>query len=111
MKAVKIVNKQGKAVAPASASVLDGTYEPLSRPIFIYVNAAAAKKPEVKEFVEFYLKGAAPLVEEVKYVPLQPAAYKMALANFAAGKVGTAFGGVPEVGLKVEDLLAREGKL
>jgi phosphate transport system substrate-binding protein len=111
MKAVKIVNKQGKAVGPSQSVVLDGSYEPLSRPIFIYVNAAAAQKPEVKEFVEFYLNKAAPLVEEVKYVPLQAAAYKMALANFRASKVGTAFGGVAEVGLKVEDLLAREGKL
>lgn len=111
MKAVKIVNSKGQPVSPSAVTVLDGTYEPLSRPVFIYVSQASAQKPEVKEFVEFYLTQAAPYVTEVKYVPLQKAAYELALKNFRGGKVGTAFGGKSEVGLKVEELLAREGKL
>ena len=111
MKAVKIVNSKGEPVLPSAAVVLDGSYEPLSRPIFIYVNAESARKPEVKEFVEFYLSQAAPLVTEVKYVPLADQAYQIALAHFRNSKLGTAFGGTPEVGLKVEDLLAREAKL
>ncbi|MGH8309037.1 MAG: protein sphX, partial [Steroidobacteraceae bacterium] len=111
LKALKVVNSKGQPVAPSKQGVLDGTYEPLARPIFIYVNAASAKKPEVKEFVEFYLAKGGPLVEEVKYVPLADAAYQTALKHFRDGKVGTAFGGVPEVGLKVEELLAREAKL
>ncbi|HSD75235.1 MAG TPA: PstS family phosphate ABC transporter substrate-binding protein [Steroidobacteraceae bacterium] len=111
MKAVKIVNRKGEPVLPSAATVLDGSYEPLSRPIFIYVNAESARKPEVKEFVEFYLSQAAPLVTEVKYVPLADQAYQIALAHFRNSKLGTAFGGTPEVGLKVEDLLAREAKL
>jgi len=110
MKAVKIVNSKGQAVGPSPQGVLDGSYEPLSRPIFIYVNKTAAQRAEVKEFVEFYLSKGAPLVEEVKYVPLAKGAYEIALRNFRAGKAGTAFGGRNEVGLTVEELLAREGK-
>lgn len=110
MKALKVVNSKGRAVGPSPAGVLDGSYEPLSRPIFIYVSKASAGRPEVREFVAFYLSKAAPLVEEVRYVPLSKASYELALANFRAGKVGTAFGGHNEVGLSVEELLAREGK-
>lgn len=108
MKAVKIVNSKGQAIAPSPRGVLDGSYEPLSRPIFIYVNKASAQRAEVKAFVEYYLSQGAPLVEEVKYVPLAKGAYDKALANFRAGKAGTAFGGRNEVGLTVEELLARE---
>ncbi|MGD9597353.1 MAG: PstS family phosphate ABC transporter substrate-binding protein [Steroidobacteraceae bacterium] len=108
MKAVKIVNSKGRAVGPSPQGVLDGSYEPLSRPIFIYVNKASAQREEVKAFVAFYLTKGPPLVEEVKYVPLAKNAYDMALRNFRAGKAGTAFGGRNEVGLAVEDLLARE---
>lgn len=108
MKAVKIVNSKGQAIAPSPRGVLDGSYEPLSRPIFIYVNKASAQRAEVKAFVEFYLSQGAPLVEEVKYVPLAKGAYEKALANFRAGKAGTAFGGRNEIGLTVEELLARE---
>ena len=110
MKALKVVNAKGQAVLPSAAGVLDGSYEPLSRPLFIYVNANSANKPEVREFVEFYLTQGPALVSEVKYVPLSAEAYKLAAANFKAVKVGTGFGGVPEVGLKVEELLKREGK-
>lgn len=107
MKAVKIVNSRGRAVAPSPQAVLDGSYEPLSRPIFIYVSKAAAQRAEVREFVDFYLTKGASLVAEVKYVPLAGSAYALALRNFRAGKVGTAYGGRNEVGLTVEELLAR----
>ena len=52
--------------------MINGTYQPLARPIFIYVNAKAYERPEVKQFVEFYMKNAERLVQEVKYVPLPP---------------------------------------
>jgi phosphate transport system substrate-binding protein len=110
LKALKIVNSKGQAVGPSGEAVLDGTYEPLSRPLFIYINAEAAKKQDVKEFVDFYLTQGADLAREVKYVPLAAQAYQTAAAHFHSGKLGTVFGGVPEVGLRVEDLLAREAK-
>jgi phosphate transport system substrate-binding protein len=111
MKALRVVNAEGKAVGPSEAAVLDGSYNPLSRPLFIYVNAASAAKPEVRDFVTFYLTQGTSYVSEVKYVPLAAAAYKTALEHFRDAKLGSVFGGVPEVGLKVEELLRREGKL
>ena len=72
LRALPISAKAGAAaVMPSFDSVKNGTYIPLSRPIFIYVNAtAAAFKPEVKAFVNFYIDNAPALVKEVKYVPL-----------------------------------------
>jgi phosphate transport system substrate-binding protein len=110
LKAVAVDGGKGP-VLPSAQTVENGTYNPLSRPIFIYVSKKSAAKPEVKEFVEFYLKNAAPLVKEVKYVPLPASAYTTALEHFHKGKVGTVFGGEAEVGLKIEDLLKREAKL
>lgn len=111
LKAVPIVGKSGKAVGPSRETVVNGSYEPLSRPIFIYVAEKSAQRPEVKEFVEYYLTKSKPLIEEVKYVPLPAQAYELAAKHFREGKLGTGFGGVPEVGLKVEELLAREARL
>jgi len=80
----------------------------MARPIFIYVNAtAAAFKPEVKAFVNFYLENAPTLVKEVKYVPLPTADYTAVKAHFKAMKPGTGFGGKNEVGIKITDLLDR----
>ena len=111
LNAVPIVNpKTGKAVLPSLEAVIAGEYQPLSRPIFIYVNAAEANRPEVKEFVDYYLKESAELVKEVKYVPLTPADYKHAHENFEKRRTGTAFGGVAEVGVTISELLKRDPK-
>lgn len=98
-------------VAPSEKTVEDGSYQPLSRPIFIYVSEKALEKPEVREFVEFYIKNAPPLVKEVKYVPLPAKVYDVNLEHVAKKKLGTVFGGKSEVGLKIEDLVKREGTL
>lgn len=112
LKAVPIVHSPGKPpVAPSEKSVIDGSYQPLSRPIFIYVNEKAYAKPEVKEFVEFYLKNAATLTKEVKYVPLPAGAYESSRDHLNRGKLGTVFNGTAEVGVRIEDLMKREGKL
>ncbi len=112
LKAVPIVEKDGKpAVGPSEATVLDGTYQPLSRPIFIYVSAKSLAKPEVREFAEYYMKNASKIAKEVKYVPLPAKAYTIALDHIAKGKKGTVFGGKNEVGVRIDDLLAREAKL
>ena len=109
LKAVAVDGGQGP-VLPSDAAVKDGTYQPMSRPIMIYVSAKAAQRPEVKQFVEFYLNNAAALVKDVKYVPLPDEAYKMILNNFNKGKVGTVFGGEARVGVKIEDLIKSEAK-
>ena len=98
------------AVLPSVATVNDGTYQPLARPLFIYVNAKSIKRPEVKQFVDYYLEHAAELTKEVGYIDLPAAEYEQAKQNFNAVKVGTGFGGVPEVGVRIADLLKREGK-
>jgi phosphate transport system substrate-binding protein len=111
LRAVPIVNSKGQAVLPSIEAVNDGSYEPLSRPLFIYVRDSAAGRAEVKEFIQFYLTEGAELAKEVGYVPLPAEAYKLALKHFGARKLGTVFGGVPEVGVTIDKLLAREGKL
>ncbi len=112
LKAVPIVEKPGKpAVLPSMNSVLDGSYQPLARPIFIYVNAKALDRPEVRKFVEYYLTNGAKLAREVKYVPLPDKAYTMAKEHLAKKKMGTVFGGVAEVGVRIDDLMAREAKM
>ena len=67
-------------------------------------------KPEVKEFVEFYLKNAPSLVKQVKYVPLPQTAYTIGADHLQKGKTGTVFDGDAQVGVKIEDLLKRETK-
>jgi phosphate transport system substrate-binding protein len=79
------------AVAPSEVTINDGTYRPLSRPIFIYVSTEAAERPEVQAFVTFYLENAADLVGEVGYVALPDAAYEAALARFDNRVTGSAF--------------------
>jgi phosphate transport system substrate-binding protein len=103
-------NAVKEPVLPTAETVVKGTYNPLSRPLFIYVNRKSAERPEVKEFVEFYLKHAEKLVAEVKYVPLPAKAYEAGLARFHKLETGTGFGGVPEVGLAIDDLLKRTPK-
>jgi len=72
------------------------------------VNAtAAAFKPEVKDFINFYLANAPTLVKEVKYIPLPTNEYAAVTKHWKSLKPGTGFGGVPEVGVKIEELLAR----
>ncbi len=110
LKAVAVDGGQGP-ILPSRETVESGAYQPLSRPMFIYVNAKAAAKPEVKRFVEFYFAEAPTLVPQVKYVPLPRQAYELAIAHFKNGKLGTAFHGAPTIGLKIEDLMRREAKM
>jgi phosphate transport system substrate-binding protein len=110
MKALAIDAGRGP-VSPGAENVLNGSYAPLSRPLFIYVSARSAQRPEVREFVEFFLAHGGPLIEATRYLPLGDAAYAAALRNFRNGKLGTAFGGRPEVGLRVEEVLEREAQL
>ncbi|MBC8282669.1 MAG: PstS family phosphate ABC transporter substrate-binding protein [Nitrospinae bacterium] len=69
-------------VKPSEKSINDGSYKPLSRPIFIYVSNKGSQKPEVKEFVRFYLKNAAVLSKEVGYIPLPDSHYEKSLKAY-----------------------------
>jgi phosphate transport system substrate-binding protein len=112
MKAVGI-HWEGKTegpVLPSLENVLKAKYNPLARPLFIYVSQKSMASPEVTQFIEFYLKNGAQLAKEVKYLPLPDKAYEMGLDRFKKRVAGTAFGGVPEVGVSVEEILKREAK-
>jgi phosphate transport system substrate-binding protein len=112
MKALAVDWGKGQGcVKPSLENVLAGTYNPLSRPLFIYVSKKAAEaKPEVREFVEFAMTQSVPLIQEVKYLQLPDRAYELGLKKFKDGKTGSVFGGIPEVGVKIEDVVAREAK-
>ena len=76
------VNGNGP-IAPSAQTVMEGTYKPLARKIFIYVSKQSLKKnKKVRDFVEFYLENAAPLVEEVGYIPLNDEDYSKSLDLF-----------------------------
>ena len=64
------VDSGNGCVLPTSESIENGTYSPLSRPLFIYVSKQSMERPEVKAFVEFYLDNAAELAQEVGYIKL-----------------------------------------
>jgi len=96
-------------IQPSPATVIDNTYSPLSRPIFIYVSRAALERSEVDTFVKFYLEHASKLVGEVGYISLPPRAYELALKRLSSRVVGSVFGGAgSRVGVSVEALLAAE---
>ena len=108
LKGVERVGGGVKAPSPPSeAAVEDGTYNPLSRPIFIYVNKKSMKKPEVKAFVASISPAGSHAGQRSEYVPLPDSAYKIGLARVKDGKTGTAFGGHSEVGVKIDESLAR----
>ena len=98
----------GGAIAPSPDTIRTGTYQPLSRPVFIYVSTKAAEKPEVQRFVEFYLKNADNLVREVNYVGLGANAYQMVADRFAKKTTGSVFSGANTVGVTIDQLLAKE---
>ncbi len=74
---LKLVPVDGGAgpVLPSEETVKNGTYTPLSRPLFIYFNSVALKKPEVQSFARFYLENAGSFASEVGYIPLTDAEY------------------------------------
>lgn len=111
LKAAAIIAKEGKpAVLPSVKTVTEATYQPLARPLFIYVNVKADERPEVRAFVEHYLNTAEAAAKQTKYIPLSLKDYRHTAVNYKVKKTGTAFGGEPEVGVTIEELLKREPK-
>jgi len=109
LKVVAVENPEtGECVEPSIESVNNGSYQPLSRPIFIYVKAEAAERPEVAEFVNFYLSQSfTPLIEtpEVGYVPLPDEVYEAVTERFNTGTTGTLFPEGQEVGATLDRYL------
>ncbi|MCI0529519.1 MAG: PstS family phosphate ABC transporter substrate-binding protein [Nitrospira sp.] len=98
-------------ITPSAETVMNGTYQPLARPIFIYVNIKSVARPEVREFVKFYMIAGRPLVKEVGYIPLSDKVYELALKRFEQRTVGSVFGGKgAQVGVTLDVLLAAEAR-
>ncbi len=89
-------------VLPSDETINNGSYKPLSRPIFIYVNRKAADRPEVQAFVKFYLDNMATLVKEVGYVALPEAITALARKRFEARKTGSIYEGASISGMTLE---------
>lgn len=98
----------GGAVLPSPDTIKTGTYQPLSRPVFIYVSKKAADRPEVQKFVEFFMTNAETLVREVNYVGLGPEIYGMVSDRFAKRHTGSVFSGQNTVGVTIDQLLSKE---
>jgi phosphate transport system substrate-binding protein len=95
-------------VSPSPETITDGTYQPLSRPLFLYVSAKALERPEIMAFLEFYLDQAKTLVKQVGYVPLPDEVYALVKERLRAKVTGSAFLGKKTTGVKLADLLAAE---
>jgi phosphate transport system substrate-binding protein len=96
-------------IAPSRESVSDGTYQPLSRPIFIYVSMKAVANSDVAAFIDFYAAETAKLSAEVGYIALPADATALVTARWTARKTGSVFeGGGSTVGVTVQKLLASE---
>ena len=107
LKALAVDSGSG-AVVPSSKTVVNAEYQPLSRPLFIYVNYTSAQtNPAVRDFVQFYLETASEQVDDVGYVPLAEEGYHIARVNFQEGETGTAFDGVPQPDLTIAELLRK----
>ena len=104
LKLVGIDNGKG-IVFPSDTTVTNGIYAPLSRPEFIYVNSKSAEKPEVKEFVKFYMEQATKLVKEVGYVPLPPDVYALSYQRFLNKRTGSLFANTSTVGANLVELM------
>ena len=107
LKLVGIDNGKG-IVFPSDTTVTNGIYSPLSRPEFIYVNRKSADKPEVKEFVKFYLEQATKLVKEVGYVPLPPDVYSLSYQRFLDKRTGSLFANTSTVGANLVELMKND---
>jgi phosphate transport system substrate-binding protein len=89
LNAVAIDNGDGNCVVPSPETVQDGTYTPLSRPLYLYVTAESLQRPEVQEFIRFYLSEAPALAAEVGYVASPDETYAEDMASFEAAVSGS----------------------
>ena len=96
----------GKGIIfPSDSTVRSGTYAPLSRPEFIYVSNRVAGDPIIQDFIKFYMEKAAPLVQEVGYVPLPQEVYQLGYQRFFNRKTGSIFSKTSTVGADLIKLL------
>lgn len=96
------------AVLPSPETVQNGTYQPLSRPLFVYVRNESLQRPQVHDFVRFILTRGGPLVAEVGYIPFPDPLYQLVWERVASRRTGTLFGHGSQVGVSLEALFQEE---
>ncbi|MGB7412663.1 MAG: PstS family phosphate ABC transporter substrate-binding protein [Thermosynechococcaceae cyanobacterium] len=107
LKAIAIDSGSG-SILPSRQTVEQAAYQPLARPLFLYVNLATAQQNHgLRRFVEFYLDNAQEISATVGYIPLPEEGYHIASVNFQEGEVGTAFEGQPQPRLTIAELLRK----
>ncbi len=115
LKAVAILDDTRQAqtaVAPSREAVEQAQYQPLSRPIFIYVNGQSAQRNEdLRDFITFYMKNGQTIVESAGYVPLPQEAYEVGEVHVFKGEYGTAYEGEPQPYLTIREVLQKEQTL
>ncbi|MEF8756580.1 MAG: PstS family phosphate ABC transporter substrate-binding protein [Accumulibacter sp.] len=104
LKAVAISDGK-EAVAPTVENIRNGSYQPLSRPLFLYVSEKSLEKAAVREFVDFCMKNAPRLVVEANYLPLPTRAYADNLERIPARKLGSVYGGENKARMRPADSL------
>jgi phosphate transport system substrate-binding protein len=110
LKALAIDSGKG-AIIPSRQAVENAEYQPLARPLFIYVNAAAAQKnPTLEQFIKFYLDRAPEIVSDIGYIPLTEEAYHINWVTFHNGEVGTVFEGKSQFDVTLPELLRKRAE-
>jgi phosphate transport system substrate-binding protein len=96
LKALEIENEDGECVAPAEETTQDGSYNPLGRQLYIYPSAEALQRPEVQEFIQFYLDSLGEVIPQAGFIPLtdeQLSESQQNVENLLSGGGGSGQGG------------------
>ena len=108
LKLVPVISPvDGEAVSPSIETVMNGSYQPLSRPLFLYVKKDAADREEIKAFVNYLLNDAQEMIKEVGYIPLEENTYDLVKKRFENRTTGTIMTEGHNVGVKLNDLLTK----
>lgn len=108
LRALPIIGSEGVAVAPSIKTAQDGSYAPLSRPLFIYVNDKQMRSDEaIRSFVSFTVGNGLRFVAEAGYIPLPADTYRIVESKLYHHILGTSFGGDLPVGLTIGEALRR----
>jgi len=112
LKALAVDNQKGSGpIMPSQNATEAEKYRPLSRPLFIYVNAVALQNnPAMNDFLDFYMQKASQVVENVGYIPFDFDDYTKLYRNFHKTKVGTVFGGKSEFDLTLDEVLIKRAE-
>jgi phosphate transport system substrate-binding protein len=94
-------------VPPSPETVRGGLYQPLSRPLFIYVSQKSMERPDVRSFVDYYLKEGPWLIDQVGAIQLGDKGYELVRRRLAGGVAGSLFSGQPTAGMTLEQLLVQ----